>query len=96
MRQRKREASIFYGTNVTLCSLTLMYFPVQLSDLLHKIEKALPQQDLSSAKWFMDSNVEAISKQLGLGKRGQQLSSAYMHVGMPNMDFIYKLMNYLL
>ena len=73
MRQGQREASILYGPNVTLCSLTLMYFPVQLSDLLYKIGKALPQQELSSAKWFMDLNVEAISKQLGLGEKEQQI-----------------------
>jgi hypothetical protein len=92
---RQREVSILYGTNVTLCSVTLIYFPVQLSDLLHKIGKALPPQDLSSAKWFMDLNVEAISKQLGLEGKERQIAQC-LHFGMSSMDFIYKLMNYLL
>lgn len=57
----------FNTTNAILLSLMLMYFPM-LNYLLLSIGKALPQQELSSAKWFIDLNVEAICKQLlGLG-----------------------------
>lgn len=42
-----------------------MYFPVLLNNLLLSTGKALPQQELSSAKWFIDLNVEAVCKQLG-------------------------------
>ena len=59
-----REGGVFVNTKLNHpFSLTLMYFPVRLNNLLLSIGKALPQQELSSAKWFIDLNVEAICKQ---------------------------------
>ena len=52
-------------------SLTLVYFPVWLNNLLLSISKALPQQELSSTKWFIDLNVEAICKQFGASGFGR-------------------------
>lgn len=47
-----------------------MHFPVPLNNLLLLLGtgKALPQQELSGAKWFIDLNVETICKQLGEGE----------------------------
>lgn len=55
----------FNATKSILLSLTLMYFPVLLKDLSLGTGKALPQQELGSAKWFIDLNVEAICKRGG-------------------------------
>lgn len=66
---KQGRGSFCNTTNAILLSLTLMYFPVLLNNLLLSIGKALPQQELSSAKWFIDLNVE-ICKQLGWKEQG--------------------------
>jgi hypothetical protein len=65
-----------------------MYILVLLNDPLHSIGKALPQQELSSAKWFMDLNVEAICKLLGQEKEKNRLVSFFMVVCQICISFI--------
>lgn len=69
LKQGKRE-SFSKATKAILLSLTLMHFPVLRSHLLLLLGtgKALPWQELSGTKWFIDLNVEAICKQLGEGE----------------------------